>query len=600
MTVPASTEGRRSRAADAGPGGIAWERIFQAASNGIIVADQAGRIAFMNRQAGEIVKLDPEAVTGASIPDVLPMTGPLVMESLRTGKPTLGQHILGTHVSLVVNITAIRAGGQIVGAVCVFQGMEEFELAARKLASYRQQNRQLQAVFESSSDGIWLCDHEGKILSINPTSEALNGISANEFIGRNAKKLVAEGVVDRSATLEALETGRQISISQYVKKTGKYLLVTATPVFDETGKVTLVVINERDMTQLNTIREQLEEHRRVTEKFKDELTALNLQDLKEEGIVAASEAMQETLRVARRLAHLEASNILLLGESGTGKGLLAKFIHKNSRRAKMPFIQINCAALPEALLEAELFGYERGAFTGASVQGKAGLIELAEGGTLFLDEIGDLPLTLQAKLLKYLDDGEVRRLGGVKARQSDCTVITATNRDLDALVRQKKFRQDLFYRLHIFPLRIPPLRERPEDIFEMVSFFLRRFNRAYRQKKKVSPGSMERLLVHPFPDNVRELKNLLEQAVVMSEGDAVEVVFRRGEERETAGRGNAASAAVPGRLLDHVRAAERELFCQALSACRSTREMAVHLGVSQPTVVRKLKSLGLPLPSIQP
>jgi len=583
-----------------GSGDITCERMLASLSNGVIATDRDGRIVFMNPQAGEILKLNVNRVMGAYIPDVLPMTGPLVIKCLETGKPHLGHHILGKSVSLVVNITTIRKGGQPLGAVCCLQGMDEFEHSARKLASYQRQNMELQAIFRSSSDGIWLCDGAGTVLNINPTSETFNGIRAQDIIGRNVAALVAEGLFDRSATLEVLETKRQVSISQYVKRTEKYLLVTGTPVFDDEGNLSLVVSNERDMTQLNTVREQLEEHRQVTEKFKDELTALSMQELKEEGIVAVSEAMRETLRVASRLARLEASNILILGESGSGKGLLAKFIHKNSRRGRMPFIQINCAALPETLLEAELFGYEKGAFTGAATQGKAGLIEIAQGGTLFLDEIGDLPLSLQAKLLKYLDDSEVLRLGSVKPRQIDCKIVAATNRDLEALMRAKKFRQDLFYRLNTFTLRIPPLRERAEDIFELVHFFLRKYNRAYRQKKRISPETMDLLLSCPFPGNVRELKNILEHAVVMSEQETLDALpVKRGGETLTLRRVGTARDPVSPKLNDHLVATEREVFRRALLVCKSTRKMAAHLGVSQPTIVRKLKKLGLTLPAIQ-
>jgi transcriptional regulator with PAS, ATPase and Fis domain len=354
------------------------------------------------------------------------------------------------------------------------------------------------------------------------------------------------------------------------------------------------------MTQLNKVREQIEENRQVTEKFKDELTTLSMQELKEEGIVAVSEAMREALRVASRLARLEASNILILGESGSGKGLLAKFIHKHSRRGRMPFIQINCAALPETLLEAELFGYEKGAFTGAATQGKAGLIEIAQGGTLFLDEIGDLPLSLQAKLLKYLDDSEVLRLGSVKPRQIDCKIVAATNRDLEALMRAKKFRQDLFYRLNTFTLRIPPLRERPEDIFELVHFFLRKYNRSYRQKKRVSPETMDFLLSCPLPGNVRELKNILEQAVVMSEQETLDTLpVKRGGETLALRSVGTVRDPVSAKLNDHVVATEREVFRRTLLVCKSTREMAARLGVSQPTIVRKLKKLGLTFPVMQ-
>ncbi len=386
---------------------------------------------------------------------------------------------------------------------------------------------------------------------------------------------------------------------QYVSRSKKHLLLTGTPVFDEKGNISLVVVNERDMTNLNALQGQLDQTRMVTEKFKDELAELNMLELKKQEIIAESEEMRQVLRVALKLAHLEASNILILGESGTGKGLLAKFIHKNSKRGKKPLIQINCAALPENLLEAELFGYEKGAFTGAREQGKVGLFELAHGGTLFLDEIGDLPLPVQAKLLKYLDDQEIMRLGGTKPKKVDCTIIAATNRDLETLRKTRRFREDLFYRLNAFTIRIPPLRERPGDIFELVNYFLRKYSKRYRLKRQISPDALEALQSYPFPGNVRELKNVLKMAVVMGEKDLVdEFIIRRikggREEREPHGKERSHFLGLNNEVL----AFEKDLLRGVMVRCKSTREMASYLRVSQPTVVRKMKRHGLSRSSI--
>ena len=427
---------------------ITYAHIFTSTSNGVIATDANGHIALINRQAASILKLDEKGVIGSHIRSVLPLTGRLFTNCLESGESQLGRHIVGKKASLVVSVTPILEDQRLLGAMANFQKMQDFEDSARQLESYRRLNVQLEAIFKSSSDGIWLCDGTGKILNINGASEKINAIKAKDIVGKNVREIVEEGLVDRSATLEVLETQRQVSLLQYLKKTNKYLLVTGTPVFDEDGQISLVVVNERDMTQLNIMKEKLAQTRMETERFKDELAELSLMELKEQEIIAKSEEMQQVLRVAVKLAKMEASNILILGETGTGKGLLAKFIHQYSHRKKKPFIQINCAALPETLLEAELFGYEKGAFTGAREHGKIGLFELAHEGTLFLDEIGDLPFSVQAKLLKYLDDQEIMRLGGIKPKQVDCTIIAATNRNLEARSRQRKFRQDLFFRLN--------------------------------------------------------------------------------------------------------------------------------------------------------
>ena len=448
---------------------VSYKDIFNASANGVLVTDAAGYLTHINRQAETILGFSARRHIGDYISDLMPLTGPQIVACLKSGEENLGHLIKGKTVDLVLFITLVRsAAGKVRAAVCIFQEMGQFEMSARKLESYQKLNRQLAAIFDASSDGLWVCDHQGKVVNINKASARLNGIRAEDMIGQHIADLVTKGLFDRSVTLEVIETQRQVSILQFVRRTNRYLLATGTPVFDDQGRLRIVVVNERDMTQLNVLREELEQTQMVTEKIRDELTELRLLELKDQAIIAESKEMREVLAVALKLARLDASNILLLGESGTGKGLLARFIHKNGQRSQKPFIPINCAALPDSLLEAELFGYERGAFTGAREQGKAGLFELAHEGTLFLDEIGDLPLALQAKLLKYLDDQKIMRLGGVNPRRIDCTVIAATNRDIEQRVKRRRFREDLFFRLNAFTIRIPPLRERPEDVFELI------------------------------------------------------------------------------------------------------------------------------------
>lgn len=577
---------------------VTHAEILDASSHGLIATDCRGQIVYANAQIEQLFNLHPAELTGVPLAGVLADAGELMQLALHSGNPQLGRLVQGESGHLLLNITLIRKGGSITGGLCSFQRMEQLEVSARKLESYKHLNRQLNAIFQSSSDGIWVCDGEARVINVNEASERLNGIKAGDVIGRNVEEILAEGWFDRSVTLEVLETKRQVSIIQDLKRTGKILLVTGTPVFDETGKISMVVVNERDMTQLNAIREELEQSRLVTERYQEELVELSLLELKKQEIIANSGTMRQVLRIALKLAHLEASNILILGESGTGKGLLAKFIHKNSRRENKAFVQINCAALPENLLEAELFGYERGAFTGAREQGKIGLFELADGGTLFLDEIGDLPFSVQAKLLKYLDDQEIMRIGSLKPRKIDCTVVAATNRDLEDLTRRRQFRQDLFYRLNTFTIRIPPLRERPEDIFEFVNHYLRSFSRAYHLKRRLSPTVLKLLQSYPFPGNVRELKNILKTAVLMGEKEVVDdfVVSSLGLSLPppSPSAPTVKGGGKSGRTLsDGLCAVEREMLEKALSRFKTTRELARHLGISQPTVVRKLKKYEL-------
>jgi PAS domain S-box-containing protein len=475
-----------------------------------------------------------------------------------------------------------------------FVSKEESDLAA---LSSQPLNEVLNAIFQSSSDGISVSDSRGTIIACNEASEKLSGIDRKDMVGGNVQSLVDKGLIDRSVTIDVLAKKRQVNIMMYQKKTRKHLLVTGTPVLDAQGKVSLVIVNERDITQLDTLKQELQKSRRVTERYRHELAELSMLELREQEIVAESKAMRQVLRIGLKLANLEVSNILLLGESGTGKGLLSKFIHQNGKRSNKPFIQINCAALPESLLEAELFGYEKGAFTGASRQGKAGLFELASGGTLFLDEIGDLPLSIQAKLLKCLDDQEFMRLGGVRSIKVDCIIIAATNINLERLVSQGLFRKDLYYRLNAFNVRIPSLRDRSEDIFLLARHFLYKYNHAYKSRKRISRRALTQMQSYPFPGNVRELKNILKKAVVMSEGEVMEQSIITALSHPAVPEGLTAirdDRSNPSRNFKNEKhRLEKEMLQEAGRKCQSTRQMAEYLSISQSSVIRKLKKHGI-------
>lgn len=380
----------------------------------------------------------------------------------------------------------------------------------------------------------------------------------------------------------------------------KYIMSSGTPIFDAQGNIVFVVVFEHDMTIVENLKEQLERTKVVAETIKNELSDINLLELELEDIIADAPEMKQVMKILLKLAKLDVSNILITGESGTGKGLLAKFVHRCGLRQHHPFIAINCAALPEMLLEAELFGYEKGAFTGASETGKAGLFELAHEGTLFLDEIGDLPLSVQAKLLKCLDEKEIRRLGGTRSIPVNCTVIAATNQNLEELVRKKKFRKDLYFRLNAFPVSILPLRHRPEDILELANYYLKKYNREYLQNKKFSQSALEGIEAYAFPGNVRELKNLIKNAVVISEMDVLENVppksgFHNAPLQKEEKRSTRKTGAAKG-LNDALLEVEREKLKEAVGRSKTTREVARYLGISQSTVTRKLKKHGLALP----
>ncbi len=306
-------------------------------------------------------------------------------------------------------------------------------------------------------------------------------------------------------------------------------------------------------------------------------------------IIAYSVEMGKVLQVATKVAHVT-TTILILGESGVGKEVIARFIHNASLRKSGPFVTINCGAIPPNLLESELFGYEAGAFTGAKREGKPGMIEVASSGTLFLDEISDLPLDLQVKLLQVIQERRLTRVGGIHPIEVDIRIIAATNRDLAKMVERREFRADLFYRLNVVPIVIPPLRSRRDDIIPLIYHFLAKHNNTHRYSKTISRGTREVLTQYSWPGNVRELENLIERLVVTVEGDEIGVEDLPQCVRERDANCNSkvtVEGVIP--LREAVEEVERQLIKQAKEEHETTYEIAEALGVNQSTVVRKLK-----------
>lgn len=491
--------------------------IFAFVASLLLVVDGGGGVVYANARARERFGRQRSPATGRPVADLLPGVDASLQHCLQLRRPLRDIPFMAGGALFSLDVTPILHGDGEAGALLTLHDPAEVERGALERGDDRLLSRHLETIFAASSDGIWVCDGTGRVLRINAASSKLNGINPDEVIGKNVSELLHDQEFDQSVTAKVMASGRQETVMQYISRTRRFLLSTGTPSFDAEGRIDLIVINERDMTELNMLRKQVEEGQKVKEKITEELSELSLMELERHSIVAESSRMRQILQMSRKLSNLGASNILILGESGTGKGLLAKLMHKNSKRRKMPFIEINCAALPEQLLEAELFGYEKGAFTGASSKGKIGLFELANGGTLFLDEIGDMPLAIQAKLLKYLDDQEIRRVGGTESIRISCTTIAATNRNLSTLVQQKLFREDLYYRLNSFTLELPPLRERREDISGLIRYYLNEFNTKYDCSKTISPRGMQLLQSYAFPGNIRELKNIIENGVVLSD-----------------------------------------------------------------------------------
>ncbi len=377
------------------------------------------------------------------------------------------------------------------------------------------------SILEASHDEIYVTDGDGFAVYCNKTFESNYGLTREEIMGKHISFLLDNQYCDHSPLPMVIEQKKEVSIRQKTKM-GKTLLITATPSFDENGKIELIVENCRDVTEMEAIKADLEHTKEQMNRYKSEIDELRRNELKDtENLIVNNAKMKAITDMIDRLSTIH-STILISGESGTGKSILAKYIHSKSMRSDGPFITINCAAIPSNLLESELFGYVSGAFTGADKKGKVGLVELADGGTLFLDEIGEVPLSLQAKFLELIQDKRFIPVGATKPKSIDVRIISATNADLISLVKAKRFREDLYYRLKVVDLQIPPLRERKEDLKDMALLFLNKYNKEYKLNRVISGGCMDILQNYRWPGNVRELQHVIEQLVVTVPGNVIE------------------------------------------------------------------------------
>lgn len=372
-----------------------------------------------------------------------------------------------------------------------------------------------ESILETSHDEIWVCDAQGRTIYCNPAFEKNYGIPRHQMLGKTVQYLIENGYSDQSPIPEVIANKKQVTMLQ-LTATGRKLIITATPLIDSDGEIQFIVENCRDITELESVREAYYKQKEVLERFQGEVDRLRAERQSDKiDIYSDCPAMTRVLQTIARIAPTSVS-VLLSGESGTGKSAFAKYIHQASARRDQAFMTINCTTIPEELFESELFGYEPGAFTGARAKGKKGLLELTDHGTLFLDEIGDVPLKVQVKLLQFLQERTFTRIGGSEAQQVDVRIIAATNRNLVELMAHKQFREDLFYRLSVVQITLPPLRERREDIRHLTQQFLTKFNMEYRYHKTLEGSVLSILEKHSWPGNIRELQNLINQLVVMS------------------------------------------------------------------------------------
>ncbi len=567
--------------------------ILEKIRDAVIAVHQSGIVSYLNPEATTSFKLK----LGMQFEIVLPVLKQQMLRTLKDRQNCLNVNVTIDQRQFLANLYAVRKQGKQAGALCILANHTETNQIIQKMLSFQELSRELDTIIDSSYDGLWICDANATVLRINSASERLNNIQAAEVVGRNMNELVAEGFINRSATLEVIKTGSTATMLQNTN-TGRKLMITGSPIFDETGKLVRVVVNERDITEIDSLHEELQRQEAIKNQYRNHMLEIQLAEMESRRIIARSPCMARLLQQAIKVSKSD-STALILGESGSGKELIADLIHKHSNRASQPMIKINCGAIPESLVESELFGYEKGAFTGALKQGKPGYVELAHDGLLFLDEIAELPLASQVKLLRFLEDGVVCRVGGVKNRKLNVRILAATNRNLKELMSTGGFRKDLFYRLHVIPLHVPPLRERTECILPLLHHYLHFFADKIGKTESIhlSNPVTEALLSYPYPGNVRELINLCERAVVMSEGEWISLDdlprdvadFRKSKVLSDL------MDISQNSLKELMENFERSVLRKASCQYGTQDKIAKALGVDQATIARKLKKFAMTL-----
>lgn len=563
--------------------------ISECSPNGIIVTDKDFNINYINATAERMTGVFAGDVINNYIYSVFPQIPQLNDKNKLKNSDSISINGKNLHTK----VFSIKNERNDEFVVFMMQDIsEEIKLTLELEKSYHI-IKELEDILEGSFDGVLVTDGEGNVLLVNKSYERVTGITKEEMMGRNMKELINPIWMKNSVVFPVIESKKPVSL-HHTTRYGKNIIVTGTPVFREKGKIDKIVVNARDISEIYELREELQKAREVGKLYFNNDLDSEYKINNKSDVVVASEDMKEMFSLANKVSNFD-TTVLILGESGVGKDVVAKYIHANSLRRDKPFIVINCGAIPEHLLESELFGYEKGAFTGASKDGKMGLFEAARGGILFLDEIGEMSANLQVKLLRVLESREINRVGSIKTIPVDVRIIAATNRNLEKRVQTGEFREDLFYRLNVIQIKIPSLRERIQDIGPLSLYFLKMFNQKYGQNKKITYDVLKEFERYNWVGNVRQLKNTVENMVVVSNNEFLQINDLPWYSKDEVVNRTVEDMMVNDIMnLDKViEAVEKQLLHKALEKYKSTRKIAHAIGVDQSTVVRKLKKYNL-------
>lgn len=439
------------------------------------------------------------------------------------------------------------------------------------------------SIMESSYDGIYITDKDTMTIYVNRAYERMTGKDRSEYVGKTMEELLKEGLVKTHISEDVVKSRKSITLTEELVS-GKKVIITGSPVFNRRGEVTAVISNIRDISEIISLEKESRVSEEILSLYREEY--FNRASL--DTIICESPNTASVFHFALKVSARD-STVLITGETGVGKEVVAKYIHENSLRRDGNYIKINCGAIPEHLLESQLFGYVGGAFNGADPGGRPGIFEKANNGTLFLDDIGELPVNLQSALLRVLQDGEIVRIGSTEPVKVNVRIIAATNRDLKKMMEEKLFREDLYYRLNVISINVPPLKDRREDIPALAELFISKLNEKYGCGKQATSEFLLELVAMDWPGNIRELSNFIERQFILNETDILSSIYikeiKKSESREADYSDETDPAAFD--LNKAVESFEASLIKSALKKCRYANEAAKLLGISQPTFSRK-------------
>ncbi len=490
--------------------------VLNSVYNGVLIVNREGQIALINNAAVSIIGLAAETMIGQPVDDVLPNTK--LLRVLETGIAEINQHMkLGQKV-ILTNRSPIyeEQGIEVIGAVAIFQNITELTAVVTELEDVKKLTSTLESILETLEEGIVVIDKQGIITKMNRAYGNFLGLNPQDVVGKHIVNVIP------NTRMHLVAQDGKAEFAKFQQINNNVCVVTRIPILKD-GEIIGAVGNVlfQDVKDVRVLASKLNKLQSELEFYKEEFSKVNVGKYTFESIIGNNQQMVWLKNISLKAAK-GTSTVLILGESGTWKELFAHAIHNGSARQQGPLIKVNCAALPDALLEAELFGYEEGAFTGARKGGKPGKFELANGGTILLDEIGELPISMQVKLLRVLQEREVDRVGGTTPIKLNIRIIAATNRNLEKMIEQNHFRQDLYYRLNVFTLSIPPLRERLDDIPALCEILLKKINRQVEHwVEAISPAALELLMKYHWPGNVRELENVLERTINLMDDETI-------------------------------------------------------------------------------